>query len=156
MVSPSLILRSRLHAPVVLVRRRRRSLHERRYRRVGGERDQLFELFLLRGGELGQHPVCSFPLLGRRESRCCGGCARTSGPGCRGRRGGAPVTSWRPCPQRAPSPRRQPEQRVHPERQEHPGPEPRRLLPREQQHPPRPEQQRRRPAWAPPPPSPER
>src|SRR5438132_10044919 len=65
MVSPSLILRSRLHAPVVLVRRNRRSLHERRYRRVGGERDQSFELFLLRGGELGQHPVS--------PSHCSGG-----------------------------------------------------------------------------------
>src|SRR5438445_8228397 len=56
---------SHLAAPVVLVRCRRRSFHERRDRRVRGERDQLFERLLLRGRELRQHPVRSFPLLGR-------------------------------------------------------------------------------------------
>src|SRR5882762_7996365 len=60
-------LRFLLGATVVPVRRHQRSFQQRRHGRFGRERDQLFQLLLLRGGEPRQHPVRPFPLL-RRSS----------------------------------------------------------------------------------------
>src|SRR5438105_2834127 len=62
-VSPGLIFRS-LRPPVVPVGRHYASFHQRRDRRLGGERNQLLQSLLLLRREFRQHPVRALPLLG--------------------------------------------------------------------------------------------
>src|SRR5438045_1005452 len=54
-----------LQSAVVLVRRRLRPFHQRRNRRLCGERDQFLQLRLLVRRELRQHPIGPFPLSRR-------------------------------------------------------------------------------------------